>query len=157
MREYHPNTPKMSLKDEYIDTVALDPRMAYLYSLNWIQEPFPKGETAIARSAKYSYRYAINILQGRFIKGEKTIKQSNYKQAYKDYFSIDDDDFGKDNGKGNTNSDKIIYFSDDERKTIKSVIEQWMSGQEYDSDNQITLEDIRSILTKLNLDVPKTH
>ena len=88
MREYYPNRPKIYINDEFIDCVTLDPRMAYNYSLNFIQEPFPKGETAIARSAKYSFRYAVNILQDRFRAGEKNIKGSNYENQYKEYFGI---------------------------------------------------------------------
>ena len=156
MKEEHPNTPRIAIKDEHIDVVALDPRMAYLYSLNMIQEPFPKGEIAIARSAKYSYRYAINILKARFIKGEKTIKQSNYKQSYKDYFGIDDDDFGKDNGKGIVSPNKVVYFDGSERRIIEQIVEQWLKGETYDIDSEFTLQDIRSILIKLNLDIPKT-
>jgi len=92
MREHFPNTPRLEIKEEFIEEVCLDPRTAYLYSLNWIQEPFPKGETAIARSAKYSYRYAINILNARFLKGEKAVKKSNYKESYKEYFNLTDED-----------------------------------------------------------------
>jgi len=156
MKEEHPNSTRIAISDEYIDTVALDPKRAYLYSLNWIQEPFPKGETALARSAKYSYRYAINILQARFIQGEKNIKSSNYKQAYKDYFGINDDDFGKDNGKGTVSPNKSLYLNGSERRIIEQITEQWINGEAYDEFNKITLQDIRSILTKLNLDIPKT-
>ena len=89
MREYHPDGPKISINErEGLEAVSLDPRTAYIYSLDWIKEPFPDGETAIARSAKYSYRYAINILKGRFTKGEKIIKGSNYEASYKEYFNI---------------------------------------------------------------------
>jgi len=94
MKEYFSGLPRIEIKEEYLDDVALDPKTAYLYALNMIQEPFPKGETAIARSAKYSYRYAINIIQKRFIKGEKTIKNSNYKESYKEYFNLTDEDLG---------------------------------------------------------------
>ena len=89
MKEEHPNTPRIEIKPEYIDEVRLHPRTAYYYALNFIQEPFPEGETAIARSAKYSYRYAINILKTRFPKGEKSIKRSNYKESYMEYFGLD--------------------------------------------------------------------
>lgn len=92
MRQYHPGPPIITIKEEYIEEVCLDPKTAYLYSLNCIQEPFPRGETAIARSAKYSYRYAINILRARFPKGEKVIRQSNYKESYKEYFKLTDED-----------------------------------------------------------------
>ena len=90
MREFYPNRPKIYINEEHIDIVTTDPKLAYAYSLNFIQEPFPQGETAIARSAKYSFRYAINILGKRFEKGEKVIKNSVYRQSYKEYFKLED-------------------------------------------------------------------
>jgi len=92
MREYYPNRPKITINEEYIDIVTTDPKLAYGYSLNFIQEPFPRGETAIARSAKYSYRYAINILRARFEQGEKVIKNSVYKDSYLEYFKLSAED-----------------------------------------------------------------
>ena len=93
-REHHPNTPRITISDEEtLEEVSLDPKLSYIYALNFIQEPFPKGELAIARSAKYSFRYAINILGARFKKGEKVIRQSNYKELYKDFFNLTDEDF----------------------------------------------------------------
>jgi len=90
MREYYPDRPKIYINEKFMDIVTTDPKMAYYYSLNFIQEPFPRGETAIARSAKYSFRYAINILKGRFKQGEKNIKGSNYEDSYKEYFKIEE-------------------------------------------------------------------
>ena len=91
MREHYPNIPRMEVVDEEdLKDIILSPKISYLYSLNFIQEPFPQGETAIARSAKYSFRYAINILNKRFEKGEQVIKNSVYRQSYKEYFKLED-------------------------------------------------------------------
>ena len=83
MREFFPNTPKIIAKDEALEVIRSSPRFAYMYAMRWIQEPFPEGETTIARSGKYSYLYALNVLQGRFLEGEKAINRSVYKNSYK--------------------------------------------------------------------------
>ena len=87
-KEFFPKGGKIRLPDDKLDEIRFDPKLSYLYALNFIKEPFPKGETAIARSAKYSFKYAINVLNDRFPEGERNIKGSNYEDSYKEYFKL---------------------------------------------------------------------
>jgi hypothetical protein len=54
-----------------------NPEKAYLYAIVVLKPlgiiGFPRGEDAIATSAKYSYKYAFDVLKNRFPKGEDAI------------------------------------------------------------------------------------
>jgi hypothetical protein len=53
--------------------LALDPQVAYLYSLKVIRGRFREGEDAISRSPEWAVRYARFVLKGRFGPAEKAI------------------------------------------------------------------------------------
>jgi hypothetical protein len=61
--------------------LALDPQIAYLYSLKVIRGRFGEGERAISKSPEWAVRYARFILKGRFRMAEKSIAE-NPRWAY---------------------------------------------------------------------------
>jgi hypothetical protein len=56
--------------------LALDPQVAYLYSLKVLRGRFKEGEDAISRSPEWAVRYARFVLKGRFRMAEKSISES---------------------------------------------------------------------------------
>lgn len=58
--------------------LALDPQIAYLYSLKVLRTRFKEGEAAISKSPEWAVRYARFVLKGRFVKAEGCIMQSAY-------------------------------------------------------------------------------
>jgi hypothetical protein len=56
--------------------LALDPQVAYLYSLRVVRGRFREGERAISKSPEWAVRYARFVLKGRFKMAEKAISES---------------------------------------------------------------------------------
>jgi hypothetical protein len=56
--------------------LALDPQVAYLYSLKVVRGRFRDGEGAISRSPEWAVRYARFVLKGRFRMAERSISGS---------------------------------------------------------------------------------
>lgn len=56
--------------------LAVNPQVAYLYSLKVLRGRFVMGEPHIAESAEWSVRYARFVLKGRFRKAEASISKS---------------------------------------------------------------------------------
>jgi hypothetical protein len=56
------------------DTLAKDAEVSLWYA-QLTQEPFAKGEAAIATNARYSFIYARDVLHRRFEAGEKAIRE----------------------------------------------------------------------------------
>lgn len=57
--------------------LALNPQVAYLYSLKVMRGRFREGEPIIARSPEWSVRYARFVLGGRFARAEKAISKDS--------------------------------------------------------------------------------
>ena len=58
-------------------------REAYHYAKDFLNAPFPEGESVIAKDAGYSYRYARDILKSAFPLGEDAIsKNSHFSYRY---------------------------------------------------------------------------
>jgi hypothetical protein len=53
--------------------IAKDAKYSCAYALNVLETPFPLGEPAIAKHAGYSHWYALNIIKGPFPLGEEVI------------------------------------------------------------------------------------
>lgn len=70
------------------DIIAKSAQHSYEYAVDVIRAPFPKGEKAIATSARYSAKYAENVLdrfirQNHFRQGEEAIsKDAFYSTEY---------------------------------------------------------------------------
>ena len=60
-------------KRQYEKLWARNPKTACLYSCWIIKKPFPLGESAIAKEARYSYWYARDVLGAAFKLGEPAI------------------------------------------------------------------------------------
>ena len=58
--------------------LALDPQIAYLYSLKVLRARFKEGEAAISKSPEWAVRYARFVLKGRFVRAERFIMESPY-------------------------------------------------------------------------------
>ncbi len=56
--------------------LALDPQVAYLYSLRVVRGRFKEGERSISKSPEWAVRYARFVLKGRFKMAEKAIAGS---------------------------------------------------------------------------------
>ena len=67
------------------DIISENTYYSYLYATDVLRGPFPKGEDAIAKDPYYSFYYAKYALKGRFPKGEKVIKQSIWKEDYREF------------------------------------------------------------------------
>ena len=64
------------------EDVTKNPNLAYDYAI-FMNKPFPEGEDAIAKSAKYSMLYAKHLNVGRWEKGEPAIiKNPHYAVMY---------------------------------------------------------------------------
>lgn len=57
--------------------LALNPQIAYLYSLKVIRGRFRIAEPAISKSAEWSVRYARFVMRGRFRMAEKAISMDS--------------------------------------------------------------------------------
>jgi hypothetical protein len=57
--------------------LALNPQVAYLYSLKVMRGRFREAEPAISESAEWSVRYARFVIKGRFKKAERTISKDS--------------------------------------------------------------------------------
>lgn len=57
--------------------LALNPQIAYLYSLKVIGGRFKEAEPTIAKSPEWSVRYARFVLRGRFAKAERHISKDS--------------------------------------------------------------------------------
>lgn len=57
--------------------LALNPQVAYLYSLKVMKGRFREAEYVIARSPEWSVRYARFVLGGRFARAERAISRDS--------------------------------------------------------------------------------
>lgn len=64
-------------------TIAKDPKWAYYYAYDIIQDSWPEGEAAIAEDAEWAYFYAKDVVYDEWPKGEATIaKDPNWAYMY---------------------------------------------------------------------------
>jgi len=66
--------------------IVTDPWASYVYAKNYLREPWPPGEPAIASVSRYAKDYARFVLDGPFPAGEKVIATNanhSYEYAYR--------------------------------------------------------------------------
>lgn len=57
--------------------LALNPQVAYLYSLKVVRGRFKMGERAISKSPEWAVKYARFVLKGRFLRAERAISSES--------------------------------------------------------------------------------
>jgi len=69
---------KEKIPQYVVDLIAQLCTTSYRYAVDVLHGPFPEGEPAIAKFARYSSGYAIHVLKGRFPAGEDKMVDDGY-------------------------------------------------------------------------------
>ena len=75
------------------DAIAKDPLWSYRYARDILKAPFFKGEEAIATDPKIAYKYARYVIKGPFPKGEKRILNASSDKGRQLSFPINGVDY----------------------------------------------------------------
>lgn len=65
-----------TLTEQQLEVVRSNPKAAYWYAKNIVQEPWPEGENAIRIDPRSAYYYALCCIKGRWRPGELAISDS---------------------------------------------------------------------------------